>query len=134
MSDEKPNPFNLIKHAGEPNRATFEGVTVTRQEKLYADEWGMVPCTPYDNHFIFEIPGSRLRLGMWEHFCTCGSPAVIANPHSDKTKIFVCHFYHGRLLEDGYGYHQTTVINKDSFEKVAGQTIELPEDTKKWLI
>ncbi len=128
MTDEKPNPFILIKHAGEPNQAEFEGVTVTRKEKLYADEWGIIPCTHYDNHFIFEIPKSRIRAGMWEHFCTCGSHAVIVIPDN----IFVCFFYHSRLLEDGHGYHQTTVINKDDFP--AGQTIELSEEPPKWLI
>lgn len=132
MTDEKPNPFNIIQHRGEPNKAEFEGVIVIRQKELYADEWGFVPCTPYDNHFIFKIPDSRMRYGMWETLCTCGSPAVIANPHDDKTKIFVCYFYHSRLLESGHGYHQTTVINKDDFP--AGQTIELSEEPPKWLI
>lgn len=133
MTNEKPNPFTIIKHAGEPNKAEFEGVTIIRKAELYADQWGLVRCTPYDNHFIFKIPDSRLGVGMWETFCTCGSPAVIVNPYNEKTKIFVCYFYHSRLLENGHGYHQTTVINKGDFPNIAGQTIELSEPPK-WLI
>ncbi len=129
MTNEKPNPFILIKHAGEPNEAEFEGVIVRRKEKLYADEWGLIPCTPYDNHFIFEVPKSRIRAGMWEHFCTCGSHAVIALP----ANIFVCFFYHSRLIEDGHGYHQTAVVNKKDFESIAGETLPEPKPPK-WLI
>jgi hypothetical protein len=132
MTDEKPNPFNIIKHAGEPNKADFEGVTVTRQEKLDAGEWGLISCTPYDNHFIFKVPDSRLRPGMWEHWCTCGSMASIVPPFGNSS-MWTCNFYHGRFLETGHGYHQTTVINKDDFENIAGKTIELPKG-KKWLI
>lgn len=133
MTDEKPkthHPFNIIHHRNDPNKAEFEGVPITRQKELYAGEWGLVRCTPYDNHFIFQIPDSRIRPGIWEHFCTCGSLAVIANPHDNKTKIFVCYFYHSRLLESGHGYHQTTVINKGDFPDIAGQTIELSEPPK----
>jgi len=128
MTNEKLNPFTIIKHAGEPNKADFEGVTVTRQERLDAGEWGMISCTPYDNHFIFKVPDSRLRPGMWEHFCTCGSHAVIAT----KINMFVCFFYHSRLHEEGHGYHQTTVVNKKDFHNVAGKT--LTPKGKKWLI
>lgn len=128
MTDEKPNPFNIIQHRGEPNKAEFEGVIVTRQKELYADEWGLIPCAPYDNHFIFEIPDSRIRPGMWEHFCTCGSHAVIAI----KENMFVCFFYHSRLLEDGHGYHQTAVVDKKDFESIAGET--LTPKGKRWLI
>jgi hypothetical protein len=47
MSDENPNPFTLIKYAGEPNKATFEGVPITRKDRLFIDEWGaFVACTP----------------------------------------------------------------------------------------
>lgn len=132
MSDETPNPFNIIKVRGEPNRATFEGVTVTRQAAIWAGEWGLVSCTPYDNHFIFQVPASRIRAGMWEHWCTCGSQAVITTPEG-AARMWVCYFYHSRLLETGHGYHQTAVINKDDFGKVAGQTIELPKKDKWWL-
>ena len=129
MIEEKPNPFTIIQHRGEPNKAEFEGVTVTRQKKLDAGDFGLIPCMPYDNHFIFEVPKNRIRVGMWEHFCTCGSHAVIAIPDN----MFVCFFYHSRLHEDGYGYHQTAVINKKDFESIAGETLPKPKG-KQWLI
>lgn len=126
MSNEKPNPFILIKHVGEPNKAEFRGVAVVRKNALYTDISGLIPCTPYDNHFIFEVPENHIGPA---HMCTCGSEAVIAFP----LNMYVCMFYHSRLAESGHGYHQTAVVNKDSFETVAGQTIELPE-VPKWLI
>jgi hypothetical protein len=128
MSDEKPNPFTIIQHRGEPNKAEFEGVTIMRQEKLYIHEWGgLVPCTPYDNHFIFEVPPSRKRMGMSEYMCTCGSYAVVANPEIERARMFVCMFHSEN------GYHQTTIINKKDFENVAGETLTPPKG-KQWLI
>lgn len=127
MSDEKPNPFTLIKHAGEPNKAEFEGIPITRQEKLFIREWkALVRCTPYDNHFIFEIPDSRKRMGVSEYMCTCGSYAVVANPENQRIRIFVCMFH------AEFGYHQTAVVNKKDFENIAGET--LTPKRKKWLI
>lgn len=127
MTNEKPNPFTLIKHAGEPNKAEFEGIPITRQEKLFIREWGVsVSCTRYDDHFIFEIPEARKRMGMSEYMCTCGSYAVIANPEIERARLFVCMFH----IENGY--HQTAVINKKDFENMADQTLTPKE--KKWLI
>jgi hypothetical protein len=127
MNEKKPNPFILIKHAGDPNKAEFEGVTVTRQERLFIHEWGgLVRCTPYDNHFIFEVPQARKRMGMSEYMCTCGSYAVVANPEDDRARMFVCMFHSEN------GYHQTAVINKKDFENIAGET--LTSKGKKWLI
>lgn len=128
MSDENPNPFTLIKHRGEPNRATFEGVTVTRQEKLFIQEWGgLVRCAPYDNHFIFEVPQTRKKMGMSEYLCTCGSAAIVAHPEDTKRRMFVCHF------EALNGYHTTSIVNKDNFDQVAGETVKIPK-VKRWLI
>lgn len=133
MTEEKPNPFTLIKHVGEPNKAEFEGVTVTRQEKLFIREWkALVRCTPYDNHFVFEIPHSRKKMGMSEYLCTCGSAAVVVKLENERERMFVCLFYHSRLIEDGHGYHQTAIVNKDSFDQIAGETLD-PKG-KKWLI
>lgn len=128
MTDKTPNPFTLIKHAGEPNKAKFEGVTITRQERLFIREWeALVSCTPYDNHFIFEIPETRKRMGMSEYMCTCGSFAVVASPEDVKGRMFICMFH------AEYGYHQTTVINKKDFENIAGETLA-PKRGKQWLI
>lgn len=128
MTDKNPNPFTLIKHPGEPNKAEFEGVAITRQEKLFIREWeALVSCTHYDNHFVFEVPETRKRMGVSEYMCTCGSYAVIAHPEDIKARIFICMF-HGE-----FGYHQTTIVNKKDFENVAGETLPEPK-APKWLI
>lgn len=128
MSEENPNPFILIKYVGEPNKAEFEGITITRQEELFIREWeALVNCTPYDNHFIFEIPETRKRMGMSEYMCTCGSFAVIAHPENVRSRVFVCMFH----AENGY--HQTTIINKKDFENIAGKILPEPKG-KQWLI
>jgi hypothetical protein len=128
MSDENPNPFTIIQHRGEPNKAEFEGVPVTRQEQLFIPEWGgLVRCTPYDNHFIFEIPDARKRMGASEYMCTCGSYAVVAHPEDVKLRVFICMFH----AENGY--HQTAIINKKDFESIAGETLPIPKG-KQWLI
>jgi hypothetical protein len=128
MTDENPNPFNIIQHRGEPNKAEFEGITVTREEKLFIREWGaLVSCTHYDDHFIFEIPEARKRIGMSEYMCTCGSYAVVANPEMERARLFVCMFH----IENGY--HQTAIVNKKDFKNIAGETLQTPKG-KKWLI
>ena len=127
MTNDKPNPFTLIKYAGEPNKAEFEGIPIVRQEKLFIAEWSaFVVCTPYDNHFIFEVPKARKRAGISDYLCTCGSMAVVANPEL-PSRMFVC------LFEANNGYHQTTILNKKDFENVAGETLTT-EGGKKWLI
>lgn len=119
--------FNIIRYRGEPNKADFEGVTITRQEKLFVVEWrAFIPCAPYDDHFVFEVPPSRKRIGISEFMCTCGSAAVITVPESERRRTFVC------LFHTTYGYHQTSVINKKDFAKQAGEIIT-PKG-KKWLI
>lgn len=121
--------FNIIKHAGQPNTAEFEGVKVTRQEHIFVIDpqlGGLIPCAPYDDHFVFEVPRSRARQGQSSYMCTCGSAAVIANPEGAKGRMFVC-LFHGT-----YGYHQTSVVNKETFEQQAGQI--LTAKGRKWLV
>jgi len=111
MSDDTPNPFNIIRYRGDPQKAEFEGVPIVRQESLFIEEWGgLVRCAPYDNHFVFEVPKARKRVGISEYMCTCGAAAVVAKPEDAATRIFVC-FFHAT-----YGYHSTGVINKKDFE------------------
>lgn len=128
MSEEKPNPFNIIRHRGEPQKAEFEGIPIKREEKLFIREWGMfVNCAPYDDHFVFQVPKSRLRKGVSEYMCTCGAAAVVANPEIAKERLFVC------LLHATYGHHSTSIINKDDFERGnLDKTIDI--EGKKWLI
>jgi hypothetical protein len=147
MTEETKNPFTMIRHRGQPNKATFEymftddrgrrvkrSVEVYRVDKIYLDTWGWVSCVPYDDHFVFEVPLAHQSIGMWTMWCTCGSIAGVASPEDVKGRMVVCKFYHDRLYEEGHGYHQTSVINKANFEETyAGQTIEIPKG-KRWLI
>lgn len=104
--------MNIIKHAGTPQRAQLDdGRVVYRQDKLYFPPMrAMVPCTPYDDHFIYQSnkPGSS-------YLCTCGSAAVVAPP--DHTGRFVC------LFHATYGKHQTSVINKRDFRHDLGSGV-----------
>lgn len=119
--------FNIIHHRGEPHKAEFEGVTITRQKALFIREWGkFVPCLGYDDHFVFEVPPNRKKIGMSEYMCTCGSAAVVATPETEKQRVMVC------LFHSTYGYHQTSVVNKKDFANQAGEIIT-PKG-KKWLV
>lgn len=114
--------MNIIKHKGEPTKAvTDQGQTVHRQPSLYADEYGIIPCTPYGEHFIYLNPDKRA--GTPSFLCTCGSIAVIANVYEDKKRAFVC-MHHAT-----YGFHQTSMVNKKDFEQ--GKPVIMKG--KKWV-
>jgi len=67
-------PINVIHFRGDLDKVKFNGKTWRRQESLYMGEnFGLVKCTPYDDHFILYDPD---HLG-WTTFCTCGAPAVV---------------------------------------------------------
>lgn len=87
----------VIKHKGSPQTTrTLKGEQVYRQNKLFVQEWGVeVPCTPYDNHFIYHTNSKEQSAYM----CTCGSPAVVVPP--DETGKFIC------LFHATYGHHTT---------------------------
>jgi hypothetical protein len=119
--------FNIIHHRGEPNTAEFEGVKISRQKALFIREWGrFIPCMPYDDHFIFEVPPMAKIMGMSEYMCTCGSAAVVATPETERGRMFVC------LFHATYGAHQTSVVNKGDFEKATNLIIE--PRARKWPI
>ena len=63
--------------AGEVKQAVLpNGKTVRRVDKIeYLG--AMIPCAPYDNHFIYHLPDSVENRGPSD-MCTCGSNAVIA--------------------------------------------------------
>ncbi len=128
MSDKKPNPFNLIKHRGEPQSAEFEGIPIKRETKIFILEWEMfVNCAPYDNHFVFEVPKARKRKGISEYMCTCGAAAVVSNPERANQRLFVC------LLHASYGHHSTAIVNKDDFERKDMEEV-INKKGKQWLI
>lgn len=68
---------------------TLKGKKVGRQEKIFVLEFGkFVPCTPYDNHFIYETDEPNQSTYM----CTCGSPAVFVPP-AGESQTLVCLFH-----------------------------------------
>lgn len=109
--------FEIIQHAGIPQKATLpDGTVVHREEQLFVPEWGaFVNCAPYDNQFVFENPDKQV--GQSSYLCTCGSVAVVTPPGPEG--MFVC------LFDATYGNHQTTYVNKKDFDRVAGKTIEI---------
>ena len=60
-----------------PHRVTTStGLVVERKESLRMSLFGgLVPCAPYDDHFIY----ATSELYQSAYMCTCGSPAVAAN-------------------------------------------------------
>lgn len=130
MNEKKPNPFNIIRHRGEPTKATFMGITVTRQEKIYIYNKELninafIACAPYDDHFIFEVPQHIKNVSSL--ICTCGSIAGIPNPWDVRNRMIVCAFH------ATYGYHTTSVVNKDDFGNKDLSNVN-PEKGRKWVI
>jgi hypothetical protein len=119
MANERNSKRGLITHKGRVDKATQElpsgPVTVERVEKIPIDLAqliggttpipAMVPCAPYDEHFVYENPD--MREGQPSFLCTCGSPAVIVNHFSPTERMFVC------LLHADTGFHQTSLINSN---------------------
>ena len=80
-----------------------------------------------DERQMVQMPGPS-------HMCTCGSVAVGINSDNPQgpfipgspNALMICYFHQSN------GFHTTTVINKDDFEKSAGQI--LTPKGRKWLI
>lgn len=117
--------MNVIHHFGDPKQATtLKGKQIKRQEQLFVPEWNaLVPCAPYDDHFIYENPDHNR--GSSSYMCTCGSPAVVINPEREK-RMFVC------LFHATYGSHTTSYVNLKDWPGIAGQEIDVEGD-KRWL-
>lgn len=130
-----------IRHFGQVNQATFKSVNqkeypVERQDFIAVDmsdiedgsEWYLIPCAPYDEHFIFEVPDEVKQIpGAHYHMCTCGSVAVINNPKSPINE-FRC------LMELEQGIHQTSLVNKDDIEQGRIGQDPIKGKARKWLI
>lgn len=110
MVEKKPTPFQIIKHRGMPNKAQLpDGTWVQRQEWIYVPESDRrIPCAPYDDHFVFEIPKHVAHMYPGASYkCTCGSAAGWVGPSGyilDASKqglLFVC-LYHAQ-----HGIHVT---------------------------
>jgi hypothetical protein len=95
----------IIRAHNTPNKVTlYDGTVINRDKsgKIWIPEWGTyVVCTPYDNHFVFEVPQ---RMEGPSHMCSCGGESVIvgakAYSHlsSNKEAMMVCqhHTMYGR--------------------------------------
>ena len=79
---------SFIHHYGTPSKAvSLAGKAVERKASLYVPEWHLfVPCTPYDNHFIYE---NNVE-GQPAYMCTCGSAAIIPR---EQVQMFACLYY-----------------------------------------
>lgn len=111
--------FNINRHYGAPKKVVLEnGTIVERAEAIFVPEYGvMVPVAPYDNHFIYENPDKSE--GSSVYLCTCGNPAVIAQP--GPAGMFVCLFDLNTGLA---GYHATSLYSLKDWEKTRGRTLD----------
>lgn len=115
--------MHIIHQHGDAKSADLgNGKTANREEQLLVPEWGaFVKCAPYDDHFIYasnEPGGSAYQ-------CTCGSVAVVVPP--GPAGMFVC------LFHATYGAHQTSFVNRNDFNELAGQTLEINPDSARWI-
>lgn len=118
--------MDIIKHTGEVKSATLaNGTIVYRQEFLFIEEWqALVVCASYDDHFVYENPDKSENSP--SYLCTCGSVAVVAPP--SPAGMFVCLFdLNAGLL----GYHSTSLYNRDEFDKVKGQKLDMNKIRKE---
>ena len=131
MADNKrpATGMGIIRYRGEPNKAQFMGQVIVRKSHIYlAQMQALIPCTPYGEHFIFEVPfidGKEIKGP--SHMCTCGSNSVVKDPEL-LSRIFIC-FLHQIL-----GKHQTSFLNKDDFAKLAAAGITLQPKGIEWMI
>jgi len=72
---------------------THDGDRVERQEFLYIDGYGIVPCANYELHFLYIDPRSldtdRRIKGRWGIMCTCGSMAGVISLKEVKSLMTV---------------------------------------------
>lgn len=108
-SQNIPN-FNITRHAGKWTEAFLpDGTKVDKLEKIFSIEHGgFIPCAPYDDHFIYEIPSKLAAMYPGSVYrCTCGGAAVIVGNSgylldaSPQGKMMVC------LIHATLGIHAT---------------------------
>jgi len=90
---------HIVRQVGKPKEFTLpNGKKIVAKDKIWIPEYRrFVPCSPYDNHTIYETgytsPGSP------PYLCTCGSVAVIVGYDAYKQDasaqglMFVCLFH-----------------------------------------
>lgn len=97
-SSTLPN-FNIIRYRGQPNKATtLLGFDVQRRESIFVPIYNrLIPCAPYSDHFIYEIPPQYKHTSAL--MCTCGSFAEVVgmsgykNDASPSGLMIVCHLH-----------------------------------------
>lgn len=94
----KDKSFNIIRYRGQQNKAQLpNGTWIERADRLWVEEYGLVMCAPYDDHFIFRNPNKKEIGSLYQ--CTCGSMAVVVGPQgylydaSPQGKMLVCHHH-----------------------------------------
>jgi len=107
MANLKKPLFNIIRYRGTPNKATTKfGLDVERRESIFISEYKkFIPCAPYSDHFVFEVP--EKYKGLAGLMCTCGSFAAIVGlsgyeqDASPSGLMILCH-HHAK-----FGVHAT---------------------------
>jgi len=90
--------FNIIKQLNSPTKATLiNEIVVHRKDKVFVPEYqGFVRCTPYDNHFVFEVPSDIKGPA---YLCSCGGVAVFVGSKayghlgSPEGMMLICQFH-----------------------------------------
>lgn len=78
--------YAKIRSFGDKNNATtHDGLSVHRSDSIYIEGYGLVTCTPYELHFVYEDKSKKI--GRWSFMCTCGSPAGIISYNSPINKL-----------------------------------------------
>jgi len=103
--------FSIIHHRGELGEAyTHKGTKIVRTDSIFLRSFGrFIKCTPYDNHFIYQVPETDRVVGASTVMCTCGSFAGIMghdaykNDASPQGELLLCHWHatEGRHADGG---------------------------------
>lgn len=97
MNDKTSKPvFGIIRYHNTPTKVQLpNGTVVHKTDRIFVREFGgFIPCAPYSDNFIFEVPKDMINVP--SHVCTCGSPAVISGVSgyvmdaSPQGKMFLC--------------------------------------------
>lgn len=102
----------VVRSLGDLKKATtWDGIKIERTDYIYTEGDGLVPCAPYELHFVYEI-SDKTKKG-WGLYCTCGSIAGVvglnaysklASP-SSTGKMIVCIHHTSTKNNVGIGEH-----------------------------
>jgi hypothetical protein len=101
----------VSRNVGDLQQARLaDGTIVRRQELIYIEGQGLIPCAPYELHFLYEVPKTQMGWGL---YCTCGSIAGVVglNAYSKLAaptytgKMLVCIRHTTLKNNEGIGRH-----------------------------